>query len=121
MSLTLRTVAIKRVNRGGHHGRQNPKTGEAADNGTDYVVFNCPLPKCGKRNKQSLYDSLYSGGGATAFKCNGGCGTTTEVVLPVSDRRSPLIVSPEQFKQTRKDLRKDLAAIHEQSRILGGR
>jgi hypothetical protein len=64
--IILRTTALKIVNKGGGTMRRwvpvedDPsklRAMEKKDTGTDYIVFVCPSPKCGHRNRQSMYEA----------------------------------------------------------------
>jgi hypothetical protein len=72
--IILKTTAIKIVNKGGGFktkmkkdvvkdamGHEHTYTHQVISanriKGTDYVVFNCPAPGCGKRNKKSMYEA----------------------------------------------------------------
>jgi hypothetical protein len=86
--IILQTRAIKIENRGpclvskeinlgnGWHKNLPPEK----HTGTDYIVFNCP--KCGRRNKQSMYDSKGAAGDSVSFKCKM-CRIEVEVARPV--------------------------------------
>jgi hypothetical protein len=51
--------------------------------GTDYVVFICPAPDCGKRNRKSVYEAKAStGDGRLSFKCHA-CRREVEVQKPM--------------------------------------
>lgn len=97
MPLTFVTTAVKRVNHGGF------VDGTGKRHATDYIVFNC---MCSQRNKQSMYDAVYTTPtGQTAFKCKK-CRAVNEVSLPLEDRKGSLIISPEQFKRQKQETRK---------------
>jgi hypothetical protein len=52
--------------------------------GTDYVVFNCPAPGCGQRNKKSVYEAkAQTADGRLSFKCSH-CYREIEVQRPMS-------------------------------------
>jgi hypothetical protein len=57
--------------------------------GTDYVIFVCPAPSCGKRNKRSVYEAkAQTQDGRLSFKCNG-CYREIEVQRPMQDIHIP--------------------------------
>lgn len=110
--LTLETTAIKVINKGKvciYKGRQNTPT--------DYVIFNCPDPKCGKRNKQSMYEALYvpENNERLPFRCKR-CGNIIEV-RPITLPAKPapptkLLVTPEEFSQEMAQRRREIAAVN---------
>ena len=70
--LLIKTEAIKLVNKGGGYklktvtenfkdaygkemSRHHHEISEKKEKGSDYVVFNCPWPDCGKRNRQTVF------------------------------------------------------------------
>jgi hypothetical protein len=97
MNLVLTTVALKVKNKG-----------DATRKGSDYVTFICPNPKCGHRNKQSMYETqnyVPSQESWLPFKCTM-CRTIVEVTPPAS--AGSLIVSPDDFGREMAQRRKDL-------------
>lgn len=53
--------------------------------GTDYVVFVCPAPDCGNRNRRSVYEAkAQTKDGRLSFKCNR-CYREIEVQRPMSN------------------------------------
>ena len=51
--------------------------------GSDYVVFNCPAPGCGKRNRRSIYEAKgQTKDNRLSFKCNK-CYREVEVQKPL--------------------------------------
>ena len=101
MNLVLRAVALKVINK-----TAGPRPDQKR---TDYVVFNCPDPRCGQRNKQSLYEAqnyLPSDENWIPFKCKK-CGTTVEVQPPA--KAGSLIVSPDDFAREMAQRRKELS------------
>jgi len=57
--------------------------------GTDYVVFKCPAPRCGKRNKRPVYEAkAQTKDGRLSFKCNG-CYREIEVQRPIQNIQIP--------------------------------
>lgn len=114
--IILRVTATKIVNKGGGVMRRiDRKKGEAqekTDRGSDYVVFNCPHPKCGHRNKQSMYEAdayVPANTAAIPFRCRM-CRRLIEVDPPTSTRTTPLLVTPAEFTQEMAQRRRDLAA-----------
>jgi hypothetical protein len=102
--IVLQTNAIKVVNREGGYptktfreesvgGRplKRRMVSTIRAKGTDYVVFVCPAPSCGKRNKRSVYEAKgQTDDGRLSFKCNGyGCGREIEVQRPIQDIHIP--------------------------------
>ena len=70
--------------RKGYRMREN--TYKAA--GSDYAVWNCP--RCGKRNRQSMYQACGPVGDTVLFRCNStGCRQQCEVARP-----RPAIIVP---------------------------
>ena len=65
--------------------------------GSDYVIFNCPVPKCGKRNKKSVYEAKgRTQDGRLVFKCHS-CRNEIEVQRPFShipDEKKTSVVIP---------------------------
>lgn len=111
--IILQTMAIKITNRGGgtmrRIDRKEQTAKEKVDTGTDYVVFNCPHPKCGKRNKQSMYEMANykpANEDVIPFKCKI-CRRTVEVARP--RQQATLIMDPAQFTREMADRRKALA------------
>lgn len=102
MSLVLRTTALKIVNK---------TAGSRVDQKrSDYVTFICPLPRCGHRNKQSMYEAegyLPSQASWIPFRCTM-CRTIVEVTPPQTV--GSLIVSPDDFSREMAQRRRDLAA-----------
>jgi hypothetical protein len=102
--IILRTTAIKIVNKGGGTMRKLvPVEGdgskmqvmEKTDRGSDYIVFLCPHPQCGHRNKQSLYESeAYHdpGNDRIPFRCRM-CRQLIEVTRPYVAKR---IIMPDE-------------------------
>lgn len=101
MSFTLLGTVLKRVNKG---GTVDKATG--VRKGTDYIVFNCPNERCGKRQKTALYLAEYkTPENRCGFKCKF-CGVMAELSLPVSDRKIPLIISPGEYNNNQSMLRR---------------
>jgi len=84
--IIFQTQAIKVVNSGGGYkertirkvhkdalGRETVEKihqrSAKRQTGTDYVVFKCPAPGCGKRNKKSMYEAKAITGEAVSFIC----------------------------------------------------
>ena len=62
--------------------------------GSDYVVFNCQGPDCGKRNRQSVYAAKgQTKDGRLSFKCNG-CRREHEVQRPIANEKDTMITIP---------------------------
>jgi hypothetical protein len=109
--LIFRTEAIKIINKGGgYKGRtrkeiiKNALGGEHVyrhrevsakrHKGTDYVVFNCPAPDCGKRNNKSIYEAKgKTESGDLSFICHG-CRREIEVSRPSPKHEDPSIILP---------------------------
>ena len=110
--IILRTTAIKVVNKGGGFktrmrkeivkdamGREmiytHQEVTKERQKGTDYVVFNCPAPGCGKRNKKSLYEAkAMTASKDLSFVCYH-CRREIEVSRPMPDMDIIRIVAPE--------------------------
>lgn len=118
MSLVLATTALKITNHGGGTmyrtvpsvSRVNGKDVLAkTDRGSDYVTFVCPHPRCGRRQKHSMYDAEpYSLPEAdrTPFKCRF-CRNIIEVARP-TDKGGSLLVTPQEFSQEMAQRRKEI-------------
>jgi hypothetical protein len=96
-AIVLQTTAIKVTNKGGGIKQTVDKSNNvfwSDDTGSDYVTFVCPHPKCGHRNKQSMYEAENYHDPANdriPFKCRK-CRSVIEVTRPASVR--PLIIVP---------------------------
>lgn len=91
--IVLQAKAIKIINKGGgvqwRIDRKESLVRGKPDTGSDYVVFICPKPGCGHRNKQSMYESESYHDVANdriPFKCKM-CRTTIEVTRPAPTHR----------------------------------
>jgi hypothetical protein len=88
--IILQGKALKIVNKGGGRKQRTENLGGGRrrsligpkEKGTDYVVFNCPAPDCGARNKRSVYETKGRAGNALSFKCNR-CLREIEVLAPI--------------------------------------
>lgn len=108
--IVLQTCALKIVNKGGGYPTKTVKESIPANpnlcfskerhyhkhmisvkhvKGTDYVVFNCPAPDCGARNKKSVYEAKgQTASGQLAFICHK-CHREIEVQRPISHVSTP--------------------------------
>ena len=98
--IVLQTNAVKVVNKGGGFPtkmfREEVQTGinrkhtftrrmvsTIKNPGTDYVVFVCPAPDCGSRNRKSVYEAKgQTKDGRLSFKCHK-CYREVEVQKPM--------------------------------------
>lgn len=117
--IILRTTALKIVNKGGGYktrmakdivknamGREmvyrHQEVTKERQKGTDYIVFNCPGPDCGKRNKKSMYEAkALTASGELSFKCYS-CHREIEVARPkpMLDEKAKAIIVPDIQKPT---------------------
>ena len=102
--IILQGQALAIVNKGGGRKCRTEKIGGGKsrmligpkEKGTDYIVFNCPAPDCGARNKRSAYECKGRSGNSLSFKCNK-CYREIEVAHPLNTR---IILDPNSAAQS---------------------
>ena len=81
------------------HGGRLELHSKTDTKGTDYVTFECPHPKCGRRQKQSMYEMEnyhIPEADRIPFKCKF-CRNIIEVARP--HRPGSLLITPDDFNK----------------------
>lgn len=114
--IILRATALKITNKGGGIqqtiGKREGETVPVqwkSDTGSDYVTFICPHPKCGRRNKQSMYEAgnyVPANEDRIPFRCRV-CRRPVEIERP--HKPTQLIMAPDEFTREMAHRRRELS------------